>query len=98
MLVSTKGCGLSIERSTCVSAARLTTEVGRSSANTRAIASRSAMSALTNLTREPQLFCQRIDGGTCALPGALGLEAQVADSAAPRRDHAADGAKIAPIG
>ena len=46
MLVSTKARGPSIERSTCVSAARFTTAVGRCSANTRAIASRSAMSAL----------------------------------------------------
>ena len=36
--------------------------------------------------REPQLLRERIDGRAAALPRAFGLEAQVADAAAPRRD------------
>ena len=48
--------------------------------------------------REPQLLRQRIDRRAGALPGAFGLEPQIADAAAPRRDHAADGAEIAAVG
>src|SRR5213075_636117 len=33
-----------------------------------------------------------------ALPGAFGLKAQIADAAAPRRDHAADGAEVRAVG
>ena len=54
--------------------------------------------ALRILQREPQLLRQRIDGRAAALPGAFGLEPQVADAAAPRRDHAADGAEVGAIG
>src|SRR6478735_5826900 len=49
------------------------------------------------LQREPQLFRQRIDGRAGALPGAVGLEPQVADAATPRRDDAADGAEVRAI-
>ena len=49
MFVSTNGSGPSMDRSTCVSAARLTTASGRCSANTRAMAAASAMSARTNV-------------------------------------------------
>ena len=41
-----------VDRSTCVSAARFRTASGRCSANTRVIASRSAMSPRTKVTRE----------------------------------------------
>ena len=51
MFVSMNGRGPSIDRSTCVSAARLSTAVGRCSANTRATASRVRDVACTNVTR-----------------------------------------------
>src|ERR1700736_4137490 len=54
--------------------------------------------ALRILQREPQLLRERIDRGPAALPRAFGLEPQVADAAAPRRDHAADGAEVGTIG
>src|SRR3984893_8876946 len=50
------------------------------------------------LQREPQLLRQRIDRGPAALPRPFGLEPQVADAAAPRRDHAADGAEVGTVG
>src|SRR5476649_470060 len=47
--------------------------------------------------REPQFLRQRVDRRPRALPGAFGLEPQVADAAAPRRDDAADRAEVRPI-
>src|SRR5207248_7335649 len=49
------------------------------------------------LQREPQLLGQRVDRRPGALPGAVGLEPQVADAAAPRRDDAADRAEVRSI-
>src|SRR5438477_140962 len=46
---------------------------------------------------EPEFFCERIDRRAAALPRAVGLEPEIADTAAPRRDHAADGAEVASI-
>src|SRR4051794_37426924 len=54
--------------------------------------------ALRVLERQPQLFGERIDRGAGALPGAVGLEPQIADAATPRRDHAADRAEVAALG
>src|SRR5437868_3082638 len=48
--------------------------------------------------RQAQFLRQRIDRGARALPRAFGLEAQVADAAAPRRDDAADGAEVRAVG
>src|SRR5439155_5023936 len=53
--------------------------------------------ALRILQREPELLRERVDRRARALPRAFGLEAQVADAAAPRRDHAADGPEIRPV-
>src|ERR671927_191291 len=55
-------------------------------------------STLRVLQRQPELLRERIDGRSRALPGAVGLEPQVADPAPPRRDDAADRAEIAAIG
>src|SRR2546428_13491035 len=49
------------------------------------------------LQREPQLLRQRIDRRAGALPLPFGLEPEIADAAAPRRDDAADGAEIAAV-
>src|SRR5947207_10348528 len=46
------------------------------------------------LQREPQLLRERIDGRARALPGAFGLEPQIADAPAPRRDHTPDRAEV----
>src|SRR5882672_5248726 len=48
--------------------------------------------------REPQLLCERIDGRAGPLPGAFGLEPQVADAAAPWRDDAADRPEVGAVG
>src|SRR4029077_300105 len=48
--------------------------------------------------RQPELLRQRIDRRARALPRAFGLEAEIADAAAPRRDDAADGAEVGSIG
>src|SRR4051812_48686758 len=48
--------------------------------------------------RQPQFLRQRIDGRAGALPRAFGLEPEIADAAAPRRDDAADGAEIRAVG
>src|SRR6266850_4222623 len=53
--------------------------------------------SLRVLQREPQLLRQRIDRRAGALPLPFGLEPEIADTAAPRRDDAADGAEIAAI-
>src|SRR6516225_8181654 len=50
------------------------------------------------LKREPQLLGERIDRRAAALPGPFGLEPQVADAPAPRRDRAADRPEVGPIG
>src|SRR5919197_538470 len=50
------------------------------------------------LQGEPQLFRQRLDGGAGALPLPFGLEPQIADAPAPRRDHPADRPEIAAVG
>src|SRR5580692_9699705 len=50
------------------------------------------------LKRQLQLLRQRIDGRAAALPGPFGLEAQITDAPAPRRDHAADRPEVAAIG
>src|SRR5829696_4661289 len=50
------------------------------------------------LERQAQLLRQRVHGRPAALPRTLGLETQVADAAAPRRDGAADGAEVGAIG
>src|SRR5437764_8736390 len=50
------------------------------------------------LQRQPQLLRQRIDRCPAALPGALRLEPEIADAAAPRRNHATDRPEIAPVG
>src|SRR5205085_11227089 len=49
------------------------------------------------LQREPELLGQRVDGRPGALPCAVGLEPQVADAAAPRRDDAADRTEVRSI-
>src|SRR5437667_11282235 len=48
--------------------------------------------------RQPQFLRERIDRRARALPGAFGLESQVADAAAPRRDDAADRAEVGAVG
>src|SRR5256885_1579906 len=53
--------------------------------------------SLRILQREPQLLRQRIDRRAGALPLPFGLEPEIADAAAPRRDDAADGAEIAAV-
>ena len=50
------------------------------------------------LQRQPQFLRQRLRCRLRVLPGALGFEPQIADPAAPRRDDAADGAEVGPIG
>ena len=50
------------------------------------------------LQRQPQLLRERVDRRAASLPGAFGLEPQVADAAAPRRDDAADGAEVGAVG
>src|SRR5690349_4793470 len=50
------------------------------------------------LQREPQLLRERIDGRARPLPGAFGLEPQIADPPAPRCDHAPDRAEVRPVG
>src|SRR5689334_20149221 len=54
--------------------------------------------SLRILQRQPALLGQRIDRRAAALPRALGLEAEIADAAAPRRDDAADGAEVRAVG
>src|ERR1051325_491504 len=49
------------------------------------------------LQRQSQFLGERIDGSPGPLPCAVGLEAQVADAASPRRDDAADRAEVGPI-
>src|SRR5688572_17594169 len=58
----------------------------------------STSGAFRILQREAQLLGQVVDRGALPLPGAVGLEPQRADAAAPRRDHAADGAVVGTIG
>ena len=50
------------------------------------------------LQREPQFLGELVDARAVALPGAVGLEAEVADAAAPRGDDAADGAEVCAVG
>ena len=45
-----------------------------------------------------QLLGELIDRRSGSLPRAVGLEAQIADAAAPRRDHAADRAEVGAVG
>src|SRR2546423_613728 len=45
-----------------------------------------------------QFACKGVNGRAAALPGAIGLEPEVADAAAPRRDDAANRAVVAAIG
>src|SRR5262245_60260444 len=59
---------------------------------------RSNHRAFRILEGEFQFFRELIDGRARALPRAVGLESQVADAAAPRRDHAADRAEVGAIG
>src|SRR5215218_6569050 len=47
--------------------------------------------SLRILQRQAQLSGEALDGCTCTLPGAIGLEPQVANPPAPGRNHAADG-------
>ena len=54
--------------------------------------------ALRILQRQPQFLGERLDGRAAALPRAFGLEPQVADAAAPRRDDAADRTEVATVG
>src|SRR5450759_6034550 len=49
------------------------------------------------LQRQPQLLRQRIHRRPATLPGPFGLEPQVADAAAPRRDGTADGAEVGAV-
>src|SRR5882762_5790795 len=55
-------------------------------------------SAFRIFQRQLELTRQRLDGSPLTLPSALCLEAEVADAAAPRRDHAADRAIVTAIG
>jgi hypothetical protein len=50
------------------------------------------------LQGEPEFLDQLVNGRTRPLPGAVGLEAQVADAATPRSDDAADGPEVCAIG
>src|SRR5919106_3682265 len=54
--------------------------------------------ALGILQRQAQFLRKRIDRRAGALPLSFGLEPQIADAAAPRRDDAADGTEVAPVG
>src|SRR5262245_36214513 len=54
--------------------------------------------ALRVLQGEAELLRERVDGGAAPLPRALGLEPEIADAAAPRRDDAADGAEVGAVG
>src|SRR4030095_15668158 len=54
--------------------------------------------ALGILQGEPQLLGQVVDRRPLSLPGAVGLEAQRTDTAAPRRNDPADGAVVGAIG
>src|SRR4051794_19701238 len=54
--------------------------------------------SLRILQGELQLLGERVDGGSATLPLPLGFETQIADAAAPRRQHPADGAEIAAVG
>src|SRR3954462_1205752 len=54
--------------------------------------------SLRVLQRQPQFLRQRIDRGASPLPGAFGLEAEVADAASPRRDYAADRTEVGAVG
>src|SRR4051812_22811058 len=49
-----------------------------------------ASCALRVLQCKLQLFGERLDGRAATLPGAVGLEPEIADASAPRRDHTAD--------
>src|SRR5687768_17271541 len=49
------------------------------------------------LQRELQLFGERDHRGSGPLPGPFGLEPQIADPTAPRRDDTADRAEICPV-
>src|SRR5690349_5315199 len=49
------------------------------------------------LQRELQLLRQRFDSGAAALPGAVGLETEIADAAAPRRNDAPDRTEVGAI-
>src|SRR5207245_11032733 len=53
--------------------------------------------ALRVLKRQPELLRQRIHRRAAPLPRALGLEPQIADAAAPRRDDAADRPEVGAI-
>src|SRR3954471_11205489 len=48
--------------------------------------------------RQLELPRQCVGGRAGPLPRAFALEPQVADAAPPRSDHAADGAKVGPVG
>src|SRR5687768_10198843 len=50
------------------------------------------------LERQLQLARQRVHRRSRPLPRPFALEPQVADAAAPRRDHAADRPEVAPVG
>src|SRR5437899_624156 len=50
------------------------------------------------LKRQAELLRQRVHGRARPLPRAFGLEPQIADAAAPRRDDAADRAEIGAVG
>src|SRR5262245_14275889 len=49
------------------------------------------------LKRETKFFGERVDCCASSFPGAVAFEAQIADSPAPRRNDAADGAEIRAI-
>src|SRR6478672_159751 len=53
--------------------------------------------SLRILQRQAQLLRQRVNRGSVALPGALGLEAQVTDAPAPRGNDAANSPEVRPI-
>src|SRR5437867_11637145 len=50
------------------------------------------------LQRQPELLRQRVHRRPAPLPGAVGLESEIADAAAPRRDDAADGPEVGAVG
>src|SRR5688572_13213330 len=50
------------------------------------------------LKGQPQLLRERLDRRAAPLPLPLGLEPQIADTAAPRGNHTADGPEVAALG